>query len=130
DIIPNPAPISLTPKSYYPYYMIIVDHFSRFPTLIGIDCRKGTAPTAEKAIQVVAEYCGRHLESVEEIRTDAGCQFDSNRFETWCKSLSIQPSKAGPHHQEQNGVAERTWQSVRTLAYSMMLHARVDVPFT
>jgi len=108
DVINNPAPISLTPKSYFPFYLMIVDHFSRFPTLVGIECQKGRAPTAEQVIELVKSYCGRHLESVREIRSDAGCQFDSEAFKSWCKSNSIIPSKATPHHQEQNEVAERT----------------------
>ena len=34
-------------------------------------------------------------------------------------------SLAAPEHQEQNGISEKTWHSLRTLAHSMMVHARV-----
>ena len=129
DVIENPAKSSLTPKSYYKFYLLIVDHFSRYPALIGIDVKPDSAPTAEQVIATIVEYCGQNTGDMMQIRSDAGCQFDSQSFDAWCKAQSIDYSMAASKHQEQNGVAERTWQSLKALAFSMMLHARVDWPF-
>ena len=38
-------------------------------------------------------------------------------------------SHAAPRHQEMNGLAERSWESIRELAFSMMVHAHVGDEF-
>jgi len=127
DIINSPSSQSLTPRTTFKYYLLIVDNYSRLPTLKGIPTE--TSPTTSEVIQCLMLYIGGHMAEVKEIRSDAGSQFLSEEFNTWCSVLSIRPTKAAPRHQEQNGVAERTWQSMRNLAYTMMLHARVDLPY-
>jgi len=127
DIITNPSTRSLTPRTYFPYYLLVVDNYSRLPTLMGIST--DTSPTAMNVIDCLMRYIGAHMRDVKEIRSDAGCQFSAADFNAWCSVLSITSTRAAPRHQEQNGIAERTWQSIRTLAYAMMMHARVDHPY-
>ena len=57
---------------------------------------------------------------VECIRADAGPQFSSDEFCQACAETGIHLTLAAPEHQEQNTYAERTWQTVRILAWSMM----------
>jgi Reverse transcriptase (RNA-dependent DNA polymerase) len=72
------------------------------------------------------EINGHHL---QHIRADAGAQFTSAEFLQACHDEGINVSLAAPKHQEMNGLCERTWQSVRNLAFSFMNYARVGEEF-
>ena len=63
-------------------------------------------------------------------RADAGTQFNSAEFTDECLRKGINVSIAAPKHQEMNGLTERTWQSIRNLAYSFLNFARVGTEFT
>jgi transposase InsO family protein len=52
------------------------------------------------------------------LHTDAGSQFDSPKFRTGClDTAGINITLAAPKHQEQNGLCERTWQSIRNTLF-------------
>jgi hypothetical protein len=70
-----------------------------------------------------------NLSNLQHIRADAGTQFTSAAFIQSCNNKSIKVSVAAPKHQEQNGLCERTWQSLRNLAFSFMNYARVGEEF-
>ena len=68
------------------------------------------------------------LSHCKEIHVDAGSQLMSREFENWCSENKIKLMIAAPHHQEMNGVSERTWQSVRRMSFALCNGARVGFP--
>ena len=66
-----------------------------------------------------------HLDTLKKVRTDAGSGFTSKEFQDMCNLRGIRFSFAAPRHQETNGLAERSWRSIRDLAFAMMNHALV-----
>ena len=70
-----------------------------------------------------------HHNTLKGIRTDADPVFMSEELKEECDTKRIHLSHAFPRHQEMNRLAERTWQSVRELAFSTMIHAHVRDKF-
>ena len=63
---------------------------------------------------------------LERISADAGTQFTSTEFKEEFKIRGVRLTLAAPEHQEMNGQAEVTWRTLRTIAHSLMAHARVS----
>jgi hypothetical protein len=136
DIQKNPFQHWLTSKSHFKYFLLAVDTASRFPVLIGLNVI--TSTSVIKALQYYrAEYVPAELHNnldfasntLTHVRADAGNQFVSQEFRDDCNSAGIRLSLAAPHHQEMNGIVERTWQSIRNIAFAFMNHARVSDHF-
>ena len=62
---------------------------------------------------------------LERISADAGTQFNSTEFKDKCQTGKVSLMLAAPEHQEMNGQVEVTWRTFRTVAHSLMVHARV-----
>ena len=52
-------------------------------------------------------------------------QFTSKEFKDECQTRGVSLTLAAPEHQEMNGQVEVTWRTLRTIAHSLMVHARV-----
>ena len=63
--------------------------------------------------------------NLEIISADAGTQFTSTEFKDECQTRRVRLTLAAPEHQEMNGQVEVTWRTLRTVAHSLMVHARV-----
>ena len=62
---------------------------------------------------------------LEIISADAGTQFTSTEFKDECQTRRFCLTLAAPEHQEMNGQVKVTWITLRTVAHSPMVHARV-----
>jgi hypothetical protein len=143
DLIINPFIKGLTKKSHFPYYLLIVDAFSHLPVLLGTH-----SVSSNQMLNLIRTYKTLYQPTIDStttpdvnffdvmqhddfgrIHADAGAQFKSAEFIQVCKDAGIHATAAAPHHQEQNGLCERTWQSLRTLAFAFMNHARVSEDF-
>ena len=62
---------------------------------------------------------------MERISADAGTQFTSTEFKDECQTRRVRLTLAAPEHQYMNGQVELTWRTLRTVAHSLMVHARV-----
>ena len=62
---------------------------------------------------------------LERISEDAGTQFTSTEFKDECQTSGVLLTLAALEHQEMNGQIEVTWIMLRTVAHSLMVHARV-----
>ena len=61
---------------------------------------------------------------LERISVDAGTQFTSTKFKEECQLRGVRLTLAAPEHQEMNRQVEVTWRTLRTIAHSLMVHAR------
>ena len=62
---------------------------------------------------------------LERISADAGTKFTSTEFKDECQTRGVCLTLAAPEHQEMNGQVEVTWRTLRTVAHTLMVHARV-----
>jgi hypothetical protein len=67
--------------------------------------------------------------NIERIRADAGTQFTSLEFKQYCWRTGIHLVLAAPKKQYQNHLAEGTWQTISTMARSLLVHARLPDTF-
>ena len=56
---------------------------------------------------------------------DAGTQFTLTEFKNERQTRGLRLTLAAPEHQEMNKQVEVTWRTVRTVAHSLMVYARV-----
>ena len=62
---------------------------------------------------------------LERISVDAGKKFTLTEFKDECQNRGVSLTLAAPEHQEMNGQVEVTLRTLRTVAHSLMVHARV-----
>ena len=62
---------------------------------------------------------------LERISADAGTQFNSTYFKEESQTRRVCLTLAAPEHQEMNRQVEVTWRTLRKVAHSCMVHARV-----
>ena len=62
---------------------------------------------------------------LERISADVGTQFTLTEFKDECQTRGVFLTVVAPEHQEMNGQVEFTWITLRTIAHSLMVHARV-----
>ena len=63
---------------------------------------------------------------LERISADAGTQFTPKDFKEECQTRGVSLTLVAPEHQEMKGQVELTWRTLLTIAYSLMVNARVQ----
>ena len=63
---------------------------------------------------------------LERISADSGKQFTSTELKEECQTRGVCLTLAAPKHQDMNRQVEVTWRTLRTIAHSLMVHARVS----
>ena len=126
DILPATKSGSLTPATTHSAYIIFVDAYSTRPHIYGLP-----DSTSESVILLTKQYMADHVKisaldfSLDKFKADAGKQYTSTEFRSFCREHSIALSLAAPKKQYQNYYAERTWQTVHSMARAMLVHARL-----
>jgi len=115
DLINNPTKLSLLPSLYQPYYLLVIDAYSRFSMIT--PCPNATTSSIidvlEKCIYLHRPHKDFTLYDIAEIHVDAGSYFLSEEMIKWGLQYGIIIIAAGAKHQEMNGLPERRWQAVR-----------------
>jgi transposase InsO family protein len=131
DIIHPVSKLGLTDDSTYPFYLILVDAYSRYVCLYGMRDK-----TMGSVIEILTRYQADYGHSAsygytntERIRADAGSQFTSAEFKQHCWTAGIQLVLAAPKKQYQNHLAECTWQTISAMGHSLIVHARLPDTF-
>ena len=127
DILPCKSSPGLTPKASYAHCLILVDAFSRFSVIYGLR-HKNTQGVVNTILQYGADY--RMADEygfldIDRVRADAGSEFTSGPFKQFCATHKINLSLAAPKRQDNNHLAERSWQTIHRMARSMLVHARL-----
>ncbi|XP_017494984.1 PREDICTED: uncharacterized protein K02A2.6-like, partial [Rhagoletis zephyria] len=82
-------------------YLIIVDAYSKWPEIF--EMKSATASTTiERFMSVCAKYGNPQV-----LVTDNGVQFNSEKFEDFCRIRGIEHINSPPFHPQSNGQAER-----------------------
>ena len=127
DIITSTASKSLTSDTTFSTYLLIVDAYSKIPKLYGME-----KITTEEVMDKLDMFQSRFRKiyqfvwwDLEIISADAGTQFTSTEFKDECQTSGVHLTIAVPKHQEMNRQVEVIWRTLRTIAHSIMVHARV-----
>ena len=123
DTVPNPTNPGITVDSSWSNLLIVVDHHSRFLWIDGM-----TGKTSHNVINSLKRFIAR-FGQMREIRSDAGSEFISEEFETWCTTSNIRFNAAAPARQHQNGICERHWASTSNMARKMLIRAHLNKKF-
>ena len=129
DLVYNPSKVSITQDSYYKFYLLVVDKYSRYPFLVGIN-----SASSEQIINALKYIKSQHLQSTvnndlvptTRFQSDYGKIFTSEEFGKFTIDCNCALTLASPKHLEMNSIVERTWQSLCLLKNSFIVHARVD----
>jgi transposase InsO family protein len=115
----------------FPNYLLVVDAYSRYSKLYGLSHKSSNEVIAAlQKFQAEHSFLKElgHLDT-EKIRADAGSEFDSALFAQHCIDKGIRLTLAAPKKQCQNHLAERTWQTISSIARSLLVHARLPDTF-
>jgi transposase InsO family protein len=126
DILYNPATRCVIPSLHTKFLLGIVDLRSRF--MVPMPLHDKEAKNIIKALQAWATQFGPsvtfNLHSIKHIHGDYDSSFTLKDFMDGCNNAGIKVTFAAPRHQEQNGIFERTWQSIRYIAMGDLNHAK------
>ena len=127
DVIPSTAPKSLKNDTNLKKYLLIVDAYSKIPKLYGME--KITTEEVMENLDMFQSRFGKIDEfgwwDLDILSADAGTQFTSAEFKEECQIRRVRLTLVAPENQEMNGQVEVTWTTLRTIANSLMVHARV-----
>ena len=128
DITLSTEPKNLTSDTTFSNYLLIVGAYSKIPKLYGTE-----KITTEEVMEKLDMFQSRFEKidqfgwwDLERIPVDAGTQFTSTDFKYECQTRRVCLMLAEPEHQEINRKVEVTWRTLRTVAHSFMVHARVS----
>ncbi len=128
DCIPSPGIMRGIPEARAANFLFITDPTSKYTEKLNV-----TDKSTKETIKVLGNWRGNMVKKGFKmfiyLRTDAGSNFTSDEFKTWCKSQHIELSIAGPKHQEQNAFAERAYGTASRMARSMLVRARLSLNF-
>ena len=106
---------------------MIVDAYFKIPKLYGME-NITTAEVLDKLDMFQSRF-GKINQfgwwDLERISSDAGTQFTSTECKEEFQIRGVCLTLAAPEHQEMNRQVEVTWRTLRTIAHSLMVHARV-----
>ncbi|KAB0792847.1 hypothetical protein PPYR_14806, partial [Photinus pyralis] len=95
---------------YSETYLIVVDYYSKYPEI----CSLNHDLTAKNVINKLKSIFARHGIPYLVV-SDSGSQFISKEFQTFANEWNFKSIIASPHHQQSNGLAERTIQSLKKM---------------
>ena len=127
DAIPSTASKSLTSDTTVSNYLLIVDAYSKISKLYGME--KITTEEVMNKLDMFQYRFGKTDQfgwwDLEIISAYAGTQFTSTEFKDEYQTRGVRLTLAATEHQEMNGNVEVTSRTLRTVAHSLMVHARV-----
>jgi len=125
------VPVGLTKESTFPFSLILVDAYSRYACIYGIrDKSSSCVHDVLTRYQANRGHIGNYgYLDIAHICTDSGSQFTSEEFREHCHMAGVNLTLAAPKKQYQNHLAEQSWQSISTMARSLLVHARLPDSF-
>jgi hypothetical protein len=127
DILHSPSSLGLTSITSFPFYLILVDAYSRYSSIYGLPNKSTTT-----VIRTLTQYSADHRTvstyeyfDIARIRSDAGSQFTSTEFQNFCRTERIHLSLSAPKKQSQNHLAKRSWQTINRMDQSLLVHAHL-----
>ena len=119
---------SLTKYNNFDNFLLIVDDYFKITKLYGME--NITTEEVMYKLDMFQEISGKVYEfcwwDMEIIQTEDGTQFIYKEFQEGVYVCGVRLALAAPDYQEMNGKVEVTWQTLRTIAHSIMVHTLVS----
>lgn len=110
----------------YKYFLVIVDEFSQFKTVI---CLKNKSEVADEFEIWYAQMSTLTNNKCKYITTDNGTEFVNEKFKSFLKKEKIIHKKTVPYHSFQNGIAERSIRTIRLIANKLLNSSNIKINF-
>jgi len=128
DCVPSPGILRGVKNCTAKDFILICDPISKFVDKLNLKDK-----SSKSVIEVLQTWRGEMLEKGFELfiylRSDAGSNFTSHEFKTWCRENHIKLTIAGPRHQEQNGFVKTTYKTLGRMARSMLIALHLPIQF-
>jgi transposase InsO family protein len=111
------GPMSSPSLSGCLYYVIFIDAYSRKCWIYLLKAKSDTFDKFKEYKSFIEKQTGKHIRI---LRTDNGGEFESLKFEDFCKSTGIKRQLIVPYNTHQNGVAERKNRTICEAMKAMM----------
>ena len=128
DCIPSPGILRGVKGYDAKDYLLLCDPVSKFVDKINL-IDKSTASVIKALESWRGDMLRKGFVLFLYLRSDAGTNFTSNEFKEWCRTENIKLTVAGPKHQEQNGFVETSYKTIGKMARSMLVAAKMPLPF-
>ena len=126
-IITSTAPKRLTSDTTFSNSLLTVYSYSKISKLYGM--KKISTEEVMDELDIFQSRFGKTDEfgwwGIEIISSDAGTQFASMEFKEEFQTHGVHLLLAAPEYQRMNEQVEVTWRTLRTIAHSLMVYARV-----
>ena len=110
-------------------FFLIVDHYSRFITMYGMQ-GKSSSDVITSLTHFIADYNTQLApNTIQRIHSDAGTEFKSSLFKNWTAKQKIRTTYAALEHQHQNSICERHYGIVKDIARKILVHARLNTSY-
>ncbi|CAN0840535.1 Retrovirus-related Pol polyprotein from transposon RE1 [Linum grandiflorum] len=120
----GPSPV--TSRMGFRYFVLFVDHATRFTWVYFLRQKSDLLPIAREFIQMVSTQFGKQIKI---IRSDPGGEFISNQLQELFKEKGILPQQSCPGVSQQNGLVERKNRHVLELTHTILFHSCVPPSF-
>ena len=120
----GPAPV--VSVNGFRYYMLFVDHYSRFNWLYPL---KSKFEAFTKFVHFNAMVTNQFSLKIKTFRSDRGGEFTSNEFKSYLSNYGINHQLSCPHTPQQNGVVERKHRHIIETVITLLTQASLDYSF-
>jgi transposase InsO family protein len=100
------------------YFLVIVDHFSRF---YWVEILKKKSDAFDSITKFVLRYENQLETRLKVIRSDGGGEFAGKKWTEWLESKGVIHEVTAPYTPEQNGKAERAVRTIKEGARTMLI---------
>ena len=111
----------LSTLSGYRYYLLVIDDHSRYRWVRFMKTKDECTKLLIELIKLVEREKAPLM--VSRVRHDGGGEFCNKIFDDFCKSVGIVREKSAPYSQFQDGVSERSINTIDDAARTMMLYS-------
>ena len=117
----------MTSETTLSNYILIVDAYSKTPTRFSTEIitTEEMMDKLDRFQPIFGKIDKFGWWDLERISADTGTQFTIKDFKDECQTYGVHLTLLAMDHQEMNRQVEVTWRTLRTVAHSLMVHARV-----
>ena len=127
EIIPAISSNSLTKYTIFTNYLLIVGAYSNITKFYGMkNITTGEVVDKLDMFQAIFVKLDESVcRDMERIKNENDTQFTSKDFQKGISVYGVRLELVPPYHQEINGQVEVIWQTLQTIAHSIMVHAQI-----
>lgn len=108
------------------YYVLFIDAFSRYTWLYPLKLKSDVFATFVQFKTLVENMFNAKIKIVQ---TDGGGEYKNKKFQSFFHIHGIHHQFSGPHHPEQNGLAERKHRHLVETGLTLLAHASMPLPY-